>query len=58
MKKYIIQASQINYYEIEIEAESAAQAIQWISDGDVSLNDPIDTSDFTIGFVDVEELTA
>jgi len=58
MKKYIIQASEVIYYEIEVEAESEAQAIQWINDGDISLPDPCDSSDFTIGFVDVEELTA
>ena len=58
MKKYIIQASEVSYYEIEVEADSQAEAIRLVSDGEVSLPAPCDYSDFTIGFVDVEEITA
>ena len=56
MKKYIIQASEVNHYDIEVQAESEAEAIRLVSDGEVSLPAPCDYSDFTIGFVDVEEL--
>ena len=58
MKKYIIQASEVSYYEIEVEAESQAEAIRLVSDGEVSLPAPCDYSDFTIGFIYVEEITA
>ena len=56
MKKYIIQASEVIYYEIEVEASNQAEAIRLITEGEVSLPDPVDSSDFNIGFIDVEEI--
>ena len=59
MKKYLIQASEVVYYEIEVEAENEAEAIDKVYLGNVKIPEPIDGSDFTIGRCDdiTEELT-
>ena len=59
MRKYLIQASEVVYYEIEVEAENEAQAIEKIYHAEVDIGEPVDGSDFMVGFVDdiTEELT-
>jgi hypothetical protein len=52
MKKYIVQASEVVYYEIEVEAENEADAHEKVLLGKVEIPNAIDGSDFTIGFID------
>lgn len=52
MKKYRVQASEIVYYEIEVEAENEAEAIEKIYHGEVDIGEPCEGSDFQVGFVD------
>lgn len=55
MKKYRVQASEIVYYEIEVEAENEAEAIEKIYHGEVDIGEPCEGSDFQVGFVDEVE---
>lgn len=48
MKTYTIEASEISYYTFNVEANSKAEAIKLVNDGEVSLPAPCDFSDFTI----------
>jgi hypothetical protein len=52
MNKYIVQASEVVYYEIEVEADSSAEAHEKVLMGHIEIPEPIDGSDFTIGFID------
>jgi hypothetical protein len=52
MKKYIVHASEVVYFEIEVEAENEADAHEKVWLGNVDLPKPCDGSDFTIGFID------
>ena len=52
MKKYIVHASEVVYYEIEVEAENEADAHEKVLLGNVEIPEPCDGSDFTIGFID------
>ena len=55
MKKFIVQASELVYYEIEIQAHDISEAMQKIDRGDYELPAPCDGSDFqllAIGFID------
>ena len=50
MKKYIVPASEVVYYEIEVEAESAEEAERLVQDGEIKINlKPVDSSDFEVG---------
>ena len=52
MKKYLIQASEVVYYEIEVTANNEAEAHEKVFLGNVEIPEPVDGSDFTIGRID------
>ena len=50
MKNYIVPASEVVYYELEVEAESAEEAERQIRDGEIKIDlIPVDSSDFEVG---------
>jgi ribosomal protein S4 len=55
MKKYNVQASETVVYDVEVMANSEAEARELVLSGDVEIGEAIDSSGFQIDFVDESE---